>query len=152
MIFPKLKSNVINTTNDNYISKLINDVRLNCSFSNADHINKIEKTATRLLLLNNIHGNIYVNEIKWTYLIKFSNTTIRIGDINLSTKETNFELPGLLQHSARKKLHRGDTFAATTTESFLSIYIYIFNHVENKIRFFIKTLILLTFYKFQCGQ
>lgn len=125
-----LESNVANITNNTCIPKLVTNSPHNCSIVNADHINNLEEIEPGLILINNIKENIVINgnekNVTGTYLIRFSNSTIRIGNKNFTVEEAAYSkpLPALLKHSARNNY----------TEEILSLQLLKTLHVKSNKR------------------
>lgn len=100
-----LRSDIENVTNDNCISKIMVNAYHNCSVTNSEHIREVEEIDTGILLLNNYKGNITtgntVRNLSGTYLVKFNNSSIRVGDTNFTAEESTYArpLPAMLQHS-----------------------------------------------------
>lgn len=96
------QSNIIDLSNDICISNLIEGKNATCKRTNSQHIPSIEEITPGTILLNNFDGNIDFNNnsqsLNGTYLIKFSNVTLKIKNQQYIAEEISeiHALPPLL--------------------------------------------------------
>ncbi|XP_039227532.1 uncharacterized protein LOC120320821 [Drosophila yakuba] len=89
--------------------KLVQGQKALCSFSNADHVPKIEEVDDGIILLNDYDGNATWNNtelhLEGTYLVQLSNDSIIIDNQQFSNLEPTVSTPGapLVQFTAEEK-------------------------------------------------
>lgn len=141
-----LKVNIKNITNDDCISKIIANASHNCTISNSEHVKEIEEIDTGMLLLNNYYGNVTIDNVhrnlSGTYLIKFSNSSIQIGNTKFTAEESTYfqPLPAMLQHS-----HTRDDIEEVLSLQFLKTLHVKSNQKIEKLNFEFKSSLFANF-------
>lgn len=90
------RDHLINLSNDNCIKNILSQNKPSCTTSNVQHIPRIEEISDGIILLNDVNETISTEvmkyDLKGTFVIKFENSTIRIGEKSYK----NFEAPQLI--------------------------------------------------------
>lgn len=90
------KNQLLDLSKDNCIKNIMLGQKSVCTTSNTHHIPRIEEISDGIILLNNVNETIATETMKYdlsgTFLIKFDNTTITIGDKSYQ----NLEAPQMI--------------------------------------------------------
>ena len=104
--------NLINIRNSTCIPNLLKSLNSTCNIINNQHVPTVEEISQGVLLVNQFHGNINIDNIpqklSGTFLIKFHNVTVSIEEKSYKSKErTSLQvLPAILQPTTYEKQYR----------------------------------------------
>lgn len=106
------QKNVLDISNTPCVPNLLNSRPPKCHQTNSQHIQSVEEISEGLILLNQYNEEIVINnetqKLNGTYLIKFSNASIIIGNMKFiaNEKSTIQVLPAILQHTPEEDEYR----------------------------------------------
>lgn len=85
-------NNLIDIANDKCIPNLLKGKKSHCTVTNGFHIPKVESVIPGLLMLNEFNDSLEINgeqlNLRGTYIIRYQNTSIKVGNQEYSLTET----------------------------------------------------------------
>lgn len=106
------QKNVLDISNTSCLPNLLNSRPSKCHQTNSQHIPSVEEISEGVILLNQYDGEIIINsetqKLNGTYLIKFSNSSIKIDNMKfIATEKSAVQaLPAILQHTPEEDEYR----------------------------------------------